>query len=60
MSDKTDEVSGRAKEAAGAVTGNADLKREGKVEQGAADAKKKVTDAIDVVKEKVEDLVNRD
>ncbi len=60
MSDKMDEVSGRAKEAAGAVTGNDDLKREGKVEQHAADAKKKVGDAIDSVKDKVENLVNRD
>ena len=44
MTDKNvDEAKGRAKEAAGAVTDDKDLKREGKVDQ----AKSSVKDAVD-------------
>lgn len=54
MSDhKTDEAKGRAKEAAGAVTGDKDLKNEGKVDQAASSTKKKMDDAVDKVKEKL-------
>jgi len=41
MSDKTDQAKGRVKEAAGDLTGNKDLKREGK-----ADVVDKVKDAV--------------
>ncbi len=38
----TEEVKGKAKEAAGAVTGNEDLEREGKAQQDRADAEREV------------------
>ena len=55
-----DEPKGRAKEAAGALTDNDDLKREGKADQAGAklketvkDAADKADDAIDAVKDKL-------
>jgi uncharacterized protein YjbJ (UPF0337 family) len=55
-----DEAKGRAKEAAGDVTDNDELKREGKkdragakVKETAEDAKEKVEDAVDSVKDKL-------
>lgn len=54
MSDhKTDEAKGRAKEAAGAITDDKDLKNEGKADQAAASVKEKVEGAVDKVKEKL-------
>lgn len=50
---KTDEVKGRAKEAAGAVTGDDSLKNEGKTDQAAASVKDKVEGAVDKVKDKL-------
>lgn len=44
-----DEAKGRVKEAAGDVTGNQDLKHEGKVDRG----KGKVKEAVDKVADKV-------
>ncbi len=50
MSDKhTDEAKGRVKEAAGSLTGDSDLKNEGKVDQ----AKSSVKDRVDKVADKV-------
>lgn len=51
-----DEIKGRAKEAAGAVTGDDDLKNEGKMDQVVGDVK----DAVDGVADKVKGLLNRD
>lgn len=48
---KGEQFKGRAKEAAGDVTGDKDLQREGKVDQGSASVKKKVSDAADSVKD---------
>lgn len=55
-----DEVKGRIKEAAGALTDNDDLKREGKtdkavgnVKEGLDKAKDKIEDGIDAVKDRV-------
>lgn len=48
---KGEEFKGRAKEAAGDLTGDKDLQREGKVDQGSASVKKKVGDAADTVKD---------
>lgn len=57
MSDhKGEEMKGRAKEAAGDLTGDKKLKREGKVDRGSASAKRKVNDAADTVK----NAVNKD
>jgi uncharacterized protein YjbJ (UPF0337 family) len=55
-----DEAKGRVKEAAGDLTDNDELKREGKVDQAAADAKQhvekaadKAGDAVDSIKDKL-------
>lgn len=52
----TDEAKGRIKEAAGDLTDDKDLKREGKVDQASGKAK----DKIDDVGDKAKDFVNRD
>jgi uncharacterized protein YjbJ (UPF0337 family) len=48
-----DEAEGRIKEAAGDLTDDKDLQREGKVDQTAGKAKDKVDDASDAVKDKL-------
>lgn len=50
-----DELKGRAKEAAGDVTGNEDLEREGKVDRAEGKAKK----AIDKARDKLKDITGR-
>jgi uncharacterized protein YjbJ (UPF0337 family) len=52
----TDDAKGRIKEAAGDLTDDKDLKREGKVDQASGKAK----DKIDDVGDKAKDFVNRD
>jgi uncharacterized protein YjbJ (UPF0337 family) len=55
MSDgKFDEMKGRAKEAAGDLTDNDDLKDEGKVDRASGAAKDKVDEAADKVKDAVD------
>ena len=49
-SGKSDEVKGRVKEAAGALTGDKKLKREGKADQAAGKIKQTVGKVIDKVK----------
>lgn len=56
MADNTDDLKGRAKEAAGAVTDDEDLKREGKIDQAVADVK----DKVDKVSDKVKDAFSSD
>jgi len=56
MSGETDEAKGRLKEAAGDLTGNKDLKNEGKVDQGTG----KVKDAADSAADKVKDVLRKD
>ncbi len=51
-----DETKGRIKEAGGDLTGDDDLKREGKTDQAAGKVKDKVGDATD----KVKDAINPD
>lgn len=51
-----DEVKGRAKEAAGAATGDDDLKNEGKMDQVVGDVK----NAVDGVADKVKGALKRD
>ena len=46
----TDEAKGRVKEAAGDLTGDGDLKREGKVDKASGKAKDAVGEAADKVK----------
>ena len=56
MDGKTDELKGRAKEAAGDLTDNDDLKREGKTDKTAGKVKQKVEDAKDWVEDKIDDI----
>ena len=56
MGGKMDDLKGRAKEAAGDLTDDEGLEREGKVDQAGA----KIKDKVDDVKDKVGDLLNRD
>lgn len=48
---KAEEMKGRAKEAAGDLTGDKGLKREGKVDQGSAAVKTKIDDAASKLKD---------
>ena len=50
-----DEAKGRAKQAVGDLTGDDDLRREGKVDEKAGQAKDKVGD----VKDKAEDAIDK-
>ena len=52
-SGKSDELKGRVKEAAGALTGDTKLKREGKADQAVGKIKQKVVKVIDKVKDAV-------
>jgi uncharacterized protein YjbJ (UPF0337 family) len=60
MSEKFDEAKGKAKEAVGDLTDDDDLKRDGKLDQAGASVKEKVGDAVDAVKDKVEDALHND
>ncbi|MCU1498415.1 MAG: CsbD family protein [Acidimicrobiales bacterium] len=51
-----DDAKGRIKEAAGDLTDDKDLKREGKTDQATG----KVKDAVDNVSDKINDALNRD
>ncbi len=46
-----DEAKGRAKEAAGSLKADPDLKREGKIDQGVGKAKKSVDKVADMAKD---------
>jgi uncharacterized protein YjbJ (UPF0337 family) len=50
-SGRSDELKGRVKEAAGALTGDKRLKREGKADQAVGKIKQKVEKVIDKVKD---------
>ena len=52
-SGKSDEVKGRVKEAAGALTGDKKLKREGKADQAVGKIKQKVEKVIDKAKDAI-------
>ncbi|MDZ4820966.1 MAG: CsbD family protein [Planctomycetota bacterium] len=54
MSGKGDEIKGRVKEAAGALTDNDKLKREGKIDQAAGKTKQAAEKAIEKVKDVVQ------
>lgn len=47
---KGEEVAGRLKEAAGDVTGDENLKREGQMDQASAATKKKIDEVADAIK----------
>ena len=52
-SGKTDELKGRVKEAAGALTGNDKLKKEGKTDQVVGKIKQQADKVIDKVKDAI-------
>lgn len=60
MGEKIDQAKGRVKEAAGDLTDDDDLKREGKADRVGGEVKEKVSDAVDKVKEKVDDVIHHD
>jgi uncharacterized protein YjbJ (UPF0337 family) len=67
MGSKIDDTKGRAKEAAGVLSGDKDLKREGKLDQGGSAVKDKaergkdaLSDAVDSVKDSLVDRNNAD
>ena len=62
MSGKTDELKGRVKEAAGALTDDPKLKREGRIDQAAGKMKQGVEKVIHKTKDafiKAKDAINR-
>jgi uncharacterized protein YjbJ (UPF0337 family) len=66
MSEKTDQVKGKAKEAVGRLTGNKDLESEGKTDRRAGETKEKLSDAkgkveevIDKAESKVEEVIDK-
>jgi uncharacterized protein YjbJ (UPF0337 family) len=54
--ENTDDAKGRVKEAAGNVTGDKDLQREGKVDQAGGKAK----EGVERLTDKVKDLLHKD
>ncbi|MCC6512265.1 MAG: CsbD family protein [Pirellulaceae bacterium] len=59
MSGKTDEIKGRIKEAAGALTGNDALRDEGKTQQAVGEAKQFVEKVAETVKKTVDDITKK-
>jgi uncharacterized protein YjbJ (UPF0337 family) len=55
----TDDLKGRTKEAAGVLTDDDDLKREGRADQQAGKAKDKLREAEDWAEDKIDDLRER-
>ena len=53
MSEKSEDLKGRVKEAGGDLTGDDSLKREGKVDQASSSVKEKVGDVADKAKDAV-------
>ena len=56
MSGKSEEIKGRVKEAAGALTGDDKLRREGKLDQATGKVKQVVEKVVEKTKEAVKDL----
>jgi uncharacterized protein YjbJ (UPF0337 family) len=59
MSGETDKAKGRIKQAAGDLTDNDDLKREGKADEAAGKVKEVVGDAKDKLDDAVDSVKNR-
>ena len=60
MDEKRDETKGRVKEATGALTGDDDLKREGKMDRAGATVKEKTGNAVERTKKAVNDVTRDD
>ena len=59
MSRQTDEIKGRTKESIGALTDDEDLKREGRTDQAAAEAKGKLQEGEDWAEDKIDKLKDK-
>jgi len=62
MAGKTDQMKGKAKEAVGDLTGNKDLKSEGKADRQAGEVKEKVgkvEEKVDEGIDKVKDILHK-
>jgi len=59
MSGKTDVLKGRIKEAAGALTGNDDLREEGKTDQAVGNAKEAVQKAVRKIEKAAEKAIEK-
>lgn len=57
IENKLDDLTGRGKEAAGAVTGDDALKAEGEADQKKAAIKDKIDSVKDKIKDKVDDIL---
>ena len=57
MGGKTDVVKGRIKEAAGALTGNDELREEGKTDQAVGKTKQAAQEVVDTVKKAVDKMI---
>ena len=60
MGENLDKAKGTVKENVGDATDNERLEREGKMDRAGADVKEKTNDAVDTVKDKVNDVTDRD
>jgi uncharacterized protein YjbJ (UPF0337 family) len=58
MGGKTDEVKGRIKEAAGVLTGNDNLRAEGKTDQAVGEVKQVAERVVDKVKKAIHKTVD--
>jgi uncharacterized protein YjbJ (UPF0337 family) len=56
MSGKSEEIKGRIKEAAGALSGDDQLRREGKLDQATAKVKQAVENVVEKTKDVLKDL----
>jgi uncharacterized protein YjbJ (UPF0337 family) len=56
MTGKSEEIKGRIKEAAGALTGDDELRREGKLDQATGKVKHAVEKAVEKTKDVLRDL----
>jgi uncharacterized protein YjbJ (UPF0337 family) len=59
MSEHVDEAKGRAKQAAGDLTDDETLKREGKVDRASSSVKDKIDDAAEKVSKTVDDAADK-
>jgi uncharacterized protein YjbJ (UPF0337 family) len=59
MAEHIDEAKGRTKQAAGDLTDDEKLKREGRIDRAVSSVKDKVDDTADKVSEKVDDAADK-
>lgn len=58
MGTNTDKVKGRVKQSIGALTGDEKLQKDGRQDERAGRIKQKADEAIDVVRDKLEDVAD--